>query len=474
MDLIGRKEEQLILKHCYQSTQSRLVAIYGRRRIGKTFLVRKYFDHKIRFEVSGLYRGNMSDQLAHFSQAIARAGFVPASLTPPATWMSAFSLLALYLDQFKDGSKKIIFIDELPWFDTPRSKFLMAFENFWNEYCSRRNDVMVIICGSAASWMIKKIMNNKGGLHNRVSEKIHLAPFTLAETEKFLIIKGIRWSQYDIAQLYMTTGGIPYYLDAIRKGESVTQFIDRACFTEQGVLYAEYENLYDSLFAESEHHRSVVALLAGHKQGLLRDQIIQKTKLRTGGTMTKILDELEKTGFISTMVPFGKNKNKALYKLNDFFSLFYFKFMARGNKRMKNEWSKIVTGSSWQSWSGLAFERLCFAHIPQIKNALGLSVIQSAISCWQSQSIDEGAQIDMIIDRSDGVINACEIKFSKTEFVIDKAYAKNLRNKLSSLETTVKKKNIFLTMISTFGTADNEYYKELVQSEVTLEDLFRE
>ena len=217
-----------------------------------------------------------------------------------------------------------------------------------------------------------------------------------------------------------------------------------------------------------------MALLAGHKQGLLRDQIILKTKLRSGGTMTKILDELEKSGFISTMIPFGKNKNKALYKLNDFFSLFYFKFMARGNKRMKNEWSKIVTGSSWQSWSGLAFERLCFAHIPQIKNALGLSVIQSAISCWQSQSIDEGAQIDMIIDRSDGVINACEIKFSKTEFVIDKAYAKNLRNKLNSMETTVKKKNIFLTMIATFGTVDNEYYKELVQSEVTLEDLFRE
>jgi uncharacterized protein len=472
MELIGREAEQDTFKHCLQSSESKLVAVYGRRRVGKTFLIRKYFESKIRFEISGLYQGDINDQLKHFASTLAKAGYHPASITPPKNWMAAFELLSLFLDSQTDSKKKVIFIDELPWFDTQKSKFLMAFENFWNSYCSKRSDILMVICGSAASWIINKILKNKGGLHNRVSEKIHIQPFTLYETERFLKQKGIIWSKYDIAQLYLTTGGIPFYLDAIRKGESVVQFVDRACFEKNGILYEEYNELYQSLFNESEQHKIVVELLAKEKQGLRRDEIIAKTQLSTGGTLTKVLDELEKSDFIKKVSPYTQNKNGASYKLDDFFTIFYLKFMSN-KKSNKDSWDKEVMSQSWKSWSGLAFEWLCFYHIKQIKKALKLEVIQSEVSPWQSKG-EQGAQIDMLIDRSDRVVNLCEIKFSRAEFSIDKAYAQVLRNKIaqfSALEAN-KKKTIFMTMLTTFGTTNNEYCKELVQSQVVLDNLF--
>jgi uncharacterized protein len=471
MELIGREKELATFNHCFQASESKLVAVYGRRRVGKTFMIRKYFESKMTFEIAGLYKGSMADQLSHFCNTLAKAGYYPASVAKLENWMAAFDLLALFLDSQKAKQKKVIFIDELPWFDTPRSKFLMAFENFWNSYCSKRNDILLVICGSAASWIIQKILKNKGGLHNRVSEKIQLQPFTLYETEKFLKQKGIIWSKYDIAQLYLTTGGIPFYLDAVRKGESVVQFVDRACFENNGVLIGEYQELYQSLFDGSEQHQQVVELLAKHKQGLTRDEIIGKTTLSTGGTMTQVLDELEKSGFIMKQPSYLVNKNGARYKLDDFFTFFYLKFMQ--NKKPNQSWAKEVTGQSWQSWAGLAFERLCFYHIAQIKKALGLEVIQAEVSAWQKVG-DNGAQIDMLIDRSDRIINLCEIKFSKAEFIIDKAYAQNLRNKISIFGglPVNKKKSIFLTMVTCFGTNRNEYFKELVQNQVVIENFF--
>ncbi|MFM2394224.1 MAG: hypothetical protein RLZZ546_2206 [Bacteroidota bacterium] len=336
-----------------------------------------------------------------------------------------------------------------------------------------RKDILLIICGSAASWIIKKVLQNKGGLHNRVSEKILLQPFTLFETEKFLIQKGIKWSRYDIAQLYLTTGGIPYYLDSIRKGENVSQFIDRACFKANGVLYHEFDELYSSLFANSHQHQLVVSQLAKVRQGLTREQLIQKTKLSSGGTFSTVLEELEESGFLVKSDEYSANINAMRYKLIDNFTIFYFKFMINKNKRITESWTKKVTNASWLSWSGFAFERMCFLHIRQIKRALGLEVVASEVYTWSSKE-DDGAQIDMLIERADQIIHVCEIKFTKTKFAIDKTYASNIRNKLSQFESLKqnKKKVMYFTMITPYGVVNNEYYKELVQCEVVLNDLF--
>ncbi len=474
MELIGREDEQKTFKHCLHSSESKLVAVYGRRRIGKTFLIRKYFGNKIFFEVAGLYNGEMKDQLLHFTKTLAKSGYYPAAVAAPNNWFAAFDLLALHIDAQKDNKKKVIFIDELPWFDTPRSKFLTAFESFWNSYCTKRNDLLVVICGSAASWMVNKILKNKGGLHNRVSEKIQLKTFTLYETEKFLFEKNVKWSKYDIAQLYFTTGGVPFYLDAVRKDESVVQFVDRACFTPNGVLFNEFDELYESLFYKSQQHQEIVKQLSATQQGYTRDQLIEKTKMKSGGTFSKLIDELEQSGFVQKVIPYTANVNGVLYKLVDNFSIFYFKFMSNGKNRMKDSWAKQIKGQSWVSWSGFAFERLCFAHIKQIKNALGLSGIESEIFTWKAKDEERGAQIDMLIERSDRVINVCEIKFTSSEFRIDKNYAMALRHKMDLFDQLPenKKKNLFLTMITSFGTEENMYAKELVRAEVKLDDLF--
>ena len=474
MKLVGRKLEIATFRYCLEGSQSKLIALYGRRRVGKTFLVRQYFGAKIRFEIAGLHKGDLSDQLAHFASTLTKHGWQEAGDHPPSSWTQAFDLLERFLDTSKGKQKKVIFLDELPWFDTPRSKFLMAFENFWNAYCTRRDDIVCVVCGSAASWMIKKVLKSKGGLHNRVSEKIRLSQFNLHEVELFLRAKGIRWTRYDIAQLYLVTGGVPFYLEAIRKGESVVQFIDRVCFRKDGVLSDEYQVLFSSLFDNDKRHYEIVERLANKKQGLTRNEIIAKSKLGSGGTLTKVLQELEESGFIQTVIPYQLNKTKACYKLIDNFTLFHLKFMRKISRSGKN-WANIVQSQSWKSWSGLAFERLCFVHLPQIQKALGLQVIETTVAPWSKSDADTGAQIDMLIERADRVTNICEIKFANSEFTIDKSYAKSLRNKISlfSALKSNKRKSLFLTMITTYGVTQNAYYRELVQSEVILEDLFQ-
>jgi uncharacterized protein len=474
MKIIGRSKEIDILSDSLNSIQSKLIAVYGRRRVGKTFLIRQFYKKSIILDIAGLYKGTMFDQLDHFKNKLIKIGHKPAKQETVKSWMQAFGLLEDYLDTFKGKEKKVIFIDELPWFDTPRSKFLMAFQNFWNDYCNKRNDLIVVICGSAAAWMIKKVVKNKGGLHNRVSEKIRLMPFTLKETALFLQNKGIRWSQYDITQLYMTVGGIPFYLNGIRKGESFTQYIDRVCFTEAGLLVEEFGELYSSLFNKSDLHYSVIKALGTVKAGITRSTIIEKANLKSGGTFTKIIDELTESGFITKFLPFDNNANLALYRLTDYFTLFYLKFMLNSKAIGTGIWAAKSVSSSWQSWAGIAFESICLQHVAQIKKALKLTAIYTEVSSWKGEYDGNGAQVDLVIDRADNVINLCEIKFANNEYVITKSYANDLQQKMSifSMQSNVKNKNIFLTMITVRGISNNTYAKEMVQNQVVLKDLF--
>lgn len=475
MELIGREHQRKTMKHCLHSTESQLLAVYGRRRVGKTFLIRNYLKDQIKFEVAGLHNGDLHDQLTHFQQALIDVGHLEAARYKPESWNDAFGQLRRYIDTISGRRKKVIFIDEFPWFDTPRSKFLMAFENFWNSYCTKRNDLLVVICGSAASWMIKNIVNNKGGLHNRIHERIQLKPFNLHETALYLEAKGIKWSQYDITQLYMCTGGVPYYLNGVRRGESVTQCIQRMCFAPNGLLTAEYSILFESLYDNSANHYKIVELLTNRKQGLLRSEIINKTSFKSGGTLTKTLTELEASGFVAKIIPYNQKKTKARYKLVDYFILFYHQFMKVATKKNNTNWPLKGGLNSRQSWSGLAFERICYDHLSQIKKALDIYGVSSEITDWSGTYEDHGAQIDMLIERADRIINVIEIKYSASEFIISKDYAKRIRNKLNIFDQGMKLKNkqLFFTMISTFGVSNNQYYHELVQNEITMNDLFK-
>jgi len=470
--IIGRKHEQQQLQDSYQSSGSDLITVTGRRRIGKTYLVRSYFHGRMDFELSGILNGDLKEQLQNFDFILRSRERKTSKRKAPETWLEAFQQLSKHLDSARNNKKHVIFIDEFPWMDTHKSNFLGAFDWFWNNWASQKN-IIVIICGSAASWMVRKVINNRGGLHNRVSKRIHLDPFTLEETEAFFRSRNIELNRYQIATLYMAIGGVPHYLKEITKGESAMQAIHRICFDKKGLLVNEFDNLYASLFHNAANHIAVVKALAKKRKGLGRSAVLLESKLKDGGTFSAVLDELELSGFIESYLPFGKLKKDKLYRLTDEFSLFYLTFMHR--KKNVN-WEQLSAGPVWKSWSGYTFESLCMKHLPQVKQALGISSVYTEYSSFISKgtSGSDGTQIDLLIDRKDQVINLCEMKFSEHPFIMTKAYAANIRHKMAVFKNETKtKKAIFPTIISSFGIVKNEHSVGLIQQQVQLDDLFQ-
>lgn len=473
--LIGRKKEILLLKKAYESAEAALVAIYGRRRIGKTFLIKQYFKDELVFEFTGQVNGVLSEQLANFNRKLGEATNMPYPPVPPATWGEALDRLKKYLIPILERRKAVVFFDEFPWIDSHKSGFLSAFDYFWNDWGNHQSNLKIIICGSAASWMIKKVIQNKGGLHNRVTHKLRLLPFSLHETELFLQSKQIILDHYQLLQLYMVTGGVPHYQNALRQGESVTQFIDRECFTKDGALSDEFSNLYRALFNNFENHLTIVKLLAKNGSGLSRRELIEKSRLSSGGGTTTLLDELEESGFISTYKPFGKNKRETLYKLVDEYSAFYLKFIENNRKNGAGTWLQLSNSTQWKSWSGFAFEAVCLKHVDEIKKALGISGVYTEQSAWRLVGNEEqkGVQIDLLIDRKDNCINLCEMKFYEGELTITKQYAEDMRRKVQIFrEQSQTSKTIFVTFITTYGVKENTYKLQQVQADLTMDVLF--
>ena len=470
--LIGRIKEQEELINAYHATESKFVVVYGRRRVGKTYLVRQTFKDMFTFSHSGQANAPLNEQLFGWCASLKDAGMSMDRL--PKSWLEAFELLKDWIRQSK-AHKKIIFIDELPWLDTPRSRFVNALEFFWNGWASGRDDVLLIVCGSATSWIVNKIFKNHGGLHNRVTNQIFLKPFTLNECEKYILSKGLSFTRYDIIEGYMVMGGIPYYWSMLQRGESMSQNIDRLFFAESGKLRYEFSELYDSLFRDSSRYITIVKTLGQHNSGLTRDEIINKTSIENGGGLSRMLDDLQLCGFIQYVNDNPRKKNGGLYKLTDNFTLFYFKFMSGNKTNDERFWSNNYNSALRLSWVGLAFERVCFQHVRQIKDALKIGGVMANIysMCIKSKS-GKGTQIDMLIDRADHTVNLCEMKFSKKEFLIDKEYCQILQNKIDVFhELTNYKKTLLLTMITIQGIEHNGYWS-MVQNEVTGDDLFKE
>ncbi len=468
--LIGRKDEITVLERALSSDRPELIVVSGRRRVGKTFLIREVYKDYIQFEFSGVHNVSFRDQLRNFHFELSRSG---GSEVVPADWIEAFSQLRSYFDTFQSRGKKVLFIDEFPWLDTRKSNFLAAFENFWNSYVAKRNDLTVVVCGSAASYMVKKIINSRGGLYSRVTQIIKLIPFNLNEAELFLKIKGVVLSRYDILLLYMVFGGIPYYLEYIQPGESVAQAVDRLCFEKDGFLRSEFKNVFASLFNHSENHESIVRSLSKVRKGLTRNEIMVISKTPTGGRLTAALNELVESGFIENYRPYKGTKD-SLYRLTDEYSMFYLKYIEKSS-RQKGEWLRMQGMQSFKIWAGYSFETICIKHIAQIIKYLGISAIRLKTGSWIEKNRAEGAQIDLLIDRDDRVINLCEIKFYSTKFTINKKYAGELQKKMELFRTQTRtKSSLFQTFITTYGFTDNAYRTQLVQNELIMDDLFIE
>jgi len=471
MKIIGRSKEKTAIKQYMESGLPEFMVVYGRRRIGKTFLIREYFNNKFDFYVTGLADGKKEDQLHIWNNAISdnfRGTFKPAT-----NWLDAFSLLREKLERSKSLKRKVIFIDEAPWLDTQKSGFLTALEHFWNGWASSKPDIFLIICGSATSWVVKNLLKTKGGLHNRVTRRMRLLPFTLDETESYLNDKEIDFGRYRTCELYMIFGGVPYYLSLLGKGLSLAQNVDSLCFDDEGHLRGEFGEVYSTLFKNAEKYMAVVSALSTKSKGLARDEIIQATGLASGGGLSTILEELELCGFIRSYPSFQQSESLCLYQLTDSFSLFHLRFMREKKPRNQRFWTSNLDNPSLSAWKGYAFERVCLSHYEQIKQALGIASISTEMSSWRSRKSSPGAQVDLLFDRKDDIINLCEMKYSRAEYVISAKEEVSLRNKIAVFETETRtKKAVHLTMVTTYGTLKNKH-SGIVHSEVTLDDLFR-
>ena len=468
--LIGREQESKRLEEYLNSDRSEFIAVYGRRRVGKTFLIRKVLGQRTCFSFTGMENADMHDQLANFFFTLRR---VWPSAAKPHSWIEAFDELQSYLEHLPSGSKTV-FIDELPWLDTARSKFIAALERFWNGWADGRDDIKLIVCGSATSWMIDNIINNRGGLHNRKTHQIYVAPFTLNESRRYFNAYGFGYREKEIAKCYMVMGGVPYYYSLMDQKESVAQNIDRLCFSPEGELKGEFDNLYHSLFKKAGDHIAIVTALAKKGKGLTRKQLLDATKLNNNQKFTTTMDELEKCGFIRTYVPFSETKRDALFQLTDAFTLFHFHYFEENKFQDEIFWTNSLNSAKYRAWSGYAFELLCLNHIKQMKEALGISGVLTRVCSWTSKEGEgsRGAQIDLLIDRADQTINLCEMKFARAEYEITKEDFDNLENKMETfLRQSKTRKSVILTMVTSFGIKEN-MYSSRVQRVVTMEQLF--
>lgn len=475
--LTGRKQEIQLLNKALSSPDAELIAVYGRRRVGKTYLIRTVFEKETLLELTGQKGVSLASQLENFSLTLSTVFQLPVKVATPKSWVHAFHVLIQLLKDRLETEKKVLFFDEFPWFDTPRSGFLAAFDHFWNSWASKQHRLVVVVCGSAASWMIRNIVRNKGGLHNRITRRMRLMPFTLGETEQFLQSRGIHFDRYSVLQLYMVMGGIPHYLKEIERGESVEQAIGRICFSKDGLLRDEFNSLYTSLFDDAEKHVAIVKALAAKPGGMSRNEISEALNIPSGGTLTKIISELLESGFVADHIPFGKTSNHVVYRLNDEFSLFHLKFIDGSKSKKAEVWSAIMAGPSWRTWSALMFENVCLKHTVQIKKALSIAGIYSEESVWRqnANSDVEGAQIDLLIDRNDQCINIVEAKFSKTELLLTKKQAEEIsRKRRIFMQATQTKKTVFITLLSTYGATMNEHFVNTVQSQLTMNELFED
>ena len=477
-NIIGRERELAELQRSMDSDRSEFVIVYGRRRVGKTFLVDNFFHYEYDFSYVGGHRLTKNKQLRNFAKALKK--YANMSKQPKfADWDDAFDALESFLDTLPSEKRKVVFFDEMPWIDTPHSEFVDALEMFWNGWASRRNDIVFVASGSSTSWMVDKLVDNQGGLHGRITNNIYVRPFTLHEVELYLQSRGAAWDRYQILQAYMTIGGIPFYYSLLNVKESLVQNIDRLFFRKNGELQTEFEELYTALFSNSEKYTAVVKLLNGKREGMTREEIMSVTKMDST-MLTKVLRNLERCDFVIRYSLFGNKKKGSIFRLVDFYTLFYYRFLEKFNSQDEQWWSHNFQSHAVESWQGLAFELLCLMHLNQIKAKLGISGIATEASSWRympgkdkdTENVGKGAQIDLLIDRADRTINLCEMKFSTTPFRISDAYEQSLRARMEVFRTQVKTtKSLVNTFVTTFGVADG-VHRSIVHSEVTMDDLF--
>jgi uncharacterized protein len=475
--IIGRVREQERLAHALASPRAEFLAVYGRRRVGKTFLIRRYFADRARlFEVTGRHRGSLADNLRVFADALGDTFHGGARQDTPSSWHEAFRALARAIERRRTTRKWVLFFDELPWLATHKSGCVEELDHFWNTWCAKRRDIILVVCGSAASWMLRNIIHSHGGLHNRLTDALRLLPFSVAEAHALLDQRGVQLTRHQMVELYMVLGGVPHYLDLVRRGRSVAQIVDELCFAPDGALAGEFDHLFASLFDDDAIYARVVRRLAHTRRGVARDELLRAVGASSGGGIGRVLANLEEAGFVQTAIPFGHTRRDRFYRLIDELSLFHLQWLADRPRGKRGAWAALRGTTRWAAWAGLAFEALCQKHVGALEHALGISGVHTEASSWQHRAPrggGAGAQIDLLIDRADDVISVCELKHTVHPFVITRRYADELRRKLAVFQAATRtRKRLQLVVVATAGVLANPHARAIVDRELGLDALW--
>lgn len=472
--MVGREQQTATMQETLTAHRSAFVALTGRRRVGKTYLIEQVYEQHFCLTVTGIQHADTQSQINNFMYKLKKVSKIKM-IGQPSNWQQVFGLLRSYLNTLSKRKKQVIFLDELPWMNTAKTGFLQMLAHLWNDYLSKEKHFILVVCGSASSWITEKIVNDKGGLHNRLTDLIHLQPFSLVETKAFFQSKNINLSTNAIIELYIVFGGIPYYLEKVKRGESSVKSVERLCFDEGAAFKNEYENLYKALFDNAAPHEAIVAALAKARNGLSRDQIIKESKIAAGGPFTRAIKELLLSGFVVEELPFGKSKRGSIYRLVDEFSIFYHRFMLRYKKPIEDYWQQQTPTQLYKAWTGYAFENICMKHLTLIKKALGIRSVYTSTASYlqQGSKTEQGFQIDFIIDRNDKTINLCECKFYDAPFRVDKKYAQDLLIRKSVFKKkTGTRKSVFTTLITNHAMLQNEHSLDCVDVSISINELF--
>jgi AAA+ ATPase superfamily predicted ATPase len=478
-NVVARDRELKIFHQVEQSRKSECLAVYGRRRIGKTYLIDETFNnHPFYFSFTGTKNSPHKKQIKKFMRKLVRLARKMKVTIPKraSDWDEALDILFQVVERAKTDptQKKIIFFDELPWLCSHKSGFLEALDYFWNDNLSKRRDSILIVCGSAAAWMIKQILNEKGGFHNRVTKSpIAMRPFTMKETKEYLHFRQITsLSDKQIVEIYMVTGGVAHYLDQLNPGESATQFINNNFFGTHGELRKEFSRLFKSLFDEYRKHVAVIRALADHPSGYTHHELLTALQLPSGGTFSEVLEELQESHFIQFNPKLGNKKKEGVYRLIDEYTLFYLKWVEPlgKNHRDNTYWNSQFGKRGYFTWLGHAFENVCFKHSEQIKADLGISGITANVFGYRGKT-----QMDMLIDRKDDTINLCEMKYTGSVFKLTAKEAKNIQDRKDELLSLVKTgTSVIVTLVTPLPVSNTvAHYTGLIDGQVNLDAFFK-
>lgn len=482
--IIGRDTEKRLLTDILNSKEAEFIAVWGRRRIGKTFLIESFFREKtcVFFHTTGIQSGTLSSQIKEFTKEIGTIFYEGAKIAVPDTWMDAFEALNSAILHQKSKKPLVFFLDEFPWMSTPRSCLLEALEFYWNRYWKNDNRIKLFVCGSSASWIIKKIVYNKGGLHNRLTRKINLKSFDLNSSKQFLQSRGFKINNKQLLDIYCVTGGVPYYLKQMSKDLSVAQNISKQCFQKSGLLYDEFTKVFSSLFKDADVYEEIIRVISKNQYGISREEIEKNiAKTKKGGTLTSRLHDLEMAGFIKKFLPIHHSKKGIFYRIFDEYCLFYLKWIEPEKENIaldiddNNFWSEVIKTPAYFAWRGYAFESVCYKHVANIKKALSIHDAMK-IGTWRyipkSHDIENGAQIDLLFDRKDDAITICEIKYTDDAFILTKEYSNSVMKKIETYRRVTRvKKQIFVALVSANGMKENKYSKEVISYSINLDDL---